>query len=211
MSAVRTRRVSCQRCAFERGDFRQDVAEQVGFAQQVEGDGAVRVGEHAADFHADALGADRRQFAGHRLDGGERGRLDREVERGGEAHGAEHAELVFGETQARVADGADQLALEVVVAADVIDDFVGDRIEEQAVDREVAALGVVLGVGEGTLSGWRPSLYVGVGAEGGDFDLALLPRGPSTVITPNAAPMASVRRRPKRSRISSGVALVATS
>ena len=38
-------------------------------------------------------------------------RLDREVERGGEADGAEHAEFVFAKPQAGVADGADDVAL----------------------------------------------------------------------------------------------------
>ena len=40
------------------------------------------------------------------------------------------------------------LSFQVVAAADVVDDFVRDGVEEQAVDREVAALGVVLGGGE---------------------------------------------------------------
>ena len=37
-------------------------------AQQVERDRAVRVDEHAADFHADPLGADGGHVGGHRLD-----------------------------------------------------------------------------------------------------------------------------------------------
>ena len=129
---------------------------------------------------------------GHRLNGGECAWFDREVECGGEADGAEHAELVFAKPQAGVADGADQPAFEVVAAADVVDDFVGDRVEEQAVDREVAALGVVLGGGEVDAVGVAAVAVRGVGAERGDFDLPCW-RRPSTVITPNAAPMASVR------------------
>ncbi len=38
-------------------------------------------------------------------------RFDCEIEGGGEADGAEHAEFVFAEPQARVADGADGAAL----------------------------------------------------------------------------------------------------
>ena len=45
-------------------------------------------------------------------------------------------------------------------------------IEEQAVDREVAALGVVLGGGERDAVGVAAVAVGGVGAEGGDFDLA---------------------------------------
>jgi hypothetical protein len=61
-----------------------------------------------------------------------------------------------------------------------------------------------------TLSGWRPSLYV---ASLRNVATSIWPaaRGPRTVTTPNAAPIGSVRRWPNRSRIWSGVALVATS
>ena len=62
--------------------------------------------------------------------------------------------------------------LEVVLAADVVDDLLGDGIEEQAVDREVAALGVVLGGGERDAVGVAAVAVGGVGAERGDFDLA---------------------------------------
>ena len=58
------------------------------------------------------------------------------------------------------------------LAADVVDDLFGDRVEEQAVDREVAALGVVLGVGERDAVGVAAVAVGGVGAKRGDFDLA---------------------------------------
>ncbi len=156
----------------EVGDFGEDVREQIGFAQQGDCGGAIRVDEHAADFHADAFGADGVDVGGHCLDGGERVGVDREVECGGEADGAEHAELVFADAQARIADGADDALLEILLAADVIDDLVGDGIEEEAVDREVAALGIVLGVGECDAVGMAAVGVGGVGAERGDFDLA---------------------------------------
>ena len=72
---------------------------------------AVGVDQHAADFHADAFGADGGDFGGHFLDGEERVGVDCEIERGGEADGAEHAEFVFAKPQAGVADGADDLGL----------------------------------------------------------------------------------------------------
>ena len=102
------------------------------------------------------------------------------------------------------------LRFKIFLAVDVVDDLFGDGVVEQAVDREVAALGVVLGGGERDAVGVAAVAVGGVGAERGDFDLAG-GAGPSTVTTPKAAPMGSVRRWPKRSRIWSGVALVATS
>ena len=98
--------------------------------------------------------------------------VDREIESGGEADGAEHAEFVFAKPQAGVADGADDVGFEVFLAADVVDDLFGDGVEEQAVDGEVAALGVVLGGGERDAVGVAAVAVGGVGAERGDFDLA---------------------------------------
>ena len=63
-----------------------------------------------------------------------------------------------------------RLALNVCLAADEVEEFVGDRIEKEAVAGEIPTLGVFLGGGEG--DGIRMAA-VGVntlGAESGDFD-----------------------------------------
>ena len=67
---------------------------------------------------------------------------------------------------------ARMMRAEVVLAADVVDDLVGERVVEQAVDREVAALGVVLGVGERDAVGVAAVAVRAIGAESGDLDLA---------------------------------------
>ena len=93
-----------------------------------------------------------------------------EVEAGGEADGAEHAEVVFGKAGDGVADGADDTGGEVGSAVDKVEDFACDGIEEEAVDREVAALCVGGGVSF-VLDRFRTAA-VGVGAVcavGGDF------------------------------------------
>ena len=62
-------------------------------------------------------------------------------------------------------------AREVLLAADVVDEQVVERVEEHAVDGEVAAQGVLAGGGEDDRVG-VPAVAVGdVGAEGGDLDL----------------------------------------
>ena len=105
-------------------------------------------------------------------------RLDFKVEACGETYGAEHAELVFGEAQGRVADGAEDFGGEVGAAVYVVEGggcyvscfFEDSRVEEHAVDGEVAAEDVFARVG-GEADGVGAAA-VGVGsvvAEGGDF------------------------------------------
>lgn len=56
----------------------------------------------------------------------------------------------------------------------MIDDFTGDWVFEEAVDGEVAAVGVFLGGGESDGMG-AASIFVGaIGAEGGDLDVVAL-------------------------------------
>ncbi len=62
--------------------------------------------------------------------------------------GSEHAKLVLAQPRQRIADGAQHAILEIRVAPDVVDQLVGERIEEHAVDREIAAGGIELGGAE---------------------------------------------------------------
>ncbi len=70
--------------------------------------------------------------------------IDREVEPCRHSHRAEDAELVFREPRDGVADRAEQLRIEIRPAADVVNQLALHRVEEHAVDREVAALCVFL-------------------------------------------------------------------
>jgi len=118
--------------------------------------------------------------------------------------------VVFGEPHRRHADRPHDPRGEVVAAADVVMHLARDRIENRPLivkSRRWASSWAV----EKTHAGWMAAVGVGlIGAEGGHLDLAGL-LGPRTVITPKAAPMASVRRWPKTCRTWSGVAAVATS
>ena len=81
-------------------------------------------------------------------------------------------QLVFGETFARIADGAKPPGRQIVLPADVIDDPLFDRIVKQPVDGEIAAAGVFLGGTEGDAVGMPAVAVGGVFAEGGDLDHA---------------------------------------
>jgi hypothetical protein len=95
-------------------------------------------------------------------------RLDPEPEPAGELAGAEHAHRVFPETLVRIADDMDELAVEVLDAADVVDDREVADVVEQRVDREVAAEGVLLRRAIGIVAGDQElaglaALLVGIG------------------------------------------------
>ncbi len=85
---------------------------------------------------------------GHRFDRLARRDVEREPERGRKPHGSQQPQLVFLEPCPRLADGPHDAAAQVVDAADEVDHAIFQRIVEQAVDREVAAVGVGLGRAE---------------------------------------------------------------
>ena len=72
----------------------------------------------------------------------------------------------------RLTDGAQDFVFQILLPADEVDDFVFDRIEEQTIDREIAALGVFFGRCEANFR-WMPAVFVrNVAAERRDFDNA---------------------------------------
>src|SRR5256885_1570314 len=72
----------------------------------------------------------------------ERGGLEREPEPRGEARRPQDPQLVLVEPSVRRPDRPDEPAHEVVAAADEVVRLLGDRVPEDAVDREVAPLRV---------------------------------------------------------------------
>jgi len=79
--------------------------------------------------------------------------------------------VVFGEAFFGVADGAEAFGGDVLLAADKVEDFFGDGVEEEAVAGEIAALGVFGCGGEADGVGVSAVGVDAVGAEGGDFGL----------------------------------------
>ena len=99
--------------------------------------------------------------------------LEPEVEARGELHGAQHADRVLLEPHLGVADRAHQLRVEIGEATDVVDDLLALDVIEQAVDREVAAAGVLGLVAEDVVAADQKIVLVllaRVGAEGRGLD-----------------------------------------
>ena len=169
--------------AVEAVDFGEDFGEQAGLVEEFEGVAGLTFGKHAGEFVADSLAADLRDLGRKLADGGGGFRVEGVAEARGEADGAEHAELVLGEAEDGVADGADEAGGEVFAAVDIVEEgglegFGGDgllggeleRIENHAVDGEVAAEDVLFwAVREGDFR-WVAAIEVGsVAAEGGNL------------------------------------------
>ncbi len=160
----------------------QHLGEQAGGVQKLEGIAGVALGEHLRDLVADALGGDLMDVRCKGLNGREGGRFDLVAKPSREAHSPQHAELVLGEAQVGLADGADGLCGEVGAASDEVEHGgrevagcgVGQRVEQHAVDGEVPAPHILLGRG-GEVDGiGPPSVAVrSVVAEGGDLGDAL--------------------------------------
>ena len=123
-------------------DFRQDLDEQAGFIQQFKGAARVAFRKHFEDLIADAFAADLVDLRCEFTNRGKGIGLDLVAETRSKANGAKHAEFVFRKAEFRSADGADDAALKVGLAADEVQNFAGDGIKQEAVDGEVAALNV---------------------------------------------------------------------
>src|SRR5215472_5683111 len=123
-------------------DLGQDLFQQRGLIEQLKSASRLAFRQHFQDLIAHAFMAHlvnlRRQLA----DGGESPGVNRVSETCVKAPGAQHAQLVFGEAGVGLANGADGAALDVSLAPNVVQDFFGIWIEQQAVDGEVAPLQV---------------------------------------------------------------------
>ncbi len=168
--------------AFHFGDFGQDLSEQAGFVQQFESPAGLALGEHFGELVADALAADGVDTRSELADRGVSGGVEGKAEAGGEADGAEEAELVFFEAAGGRADGAEDSGVEVGEAAYVVEEPSAEcfahggrwpiggkngqdrRIKQKPVDGEVAALGVFLGACG--VADFVRAAAVGVGAVG---------------------------------------------
>jgi hypothetical protein len=108
--------------ALHAGDCGEDLGEEAGGVEELEGAAGMTFGEHAGELVADALAADGGGFWGESLDGRGGGGVDIELEAGSEADAAQHAEVVFFKAEFGAADGADDASIEIGDAVDVVDD-----------------------------------------------------------------------------------------
>ena len=120
-------------------DFRQDDPQDAEIGEHFEAFRRMRTEQDLFEFGADAFGGDEAEFSGGVRGGLRRRGIGRESEPGCEPDEPEDAEVVLAEADHGIADGAEDARAEVVEAADAVDDLFRGGVEEQAVDREVAA------------------------------------------------------------------------
>ena len=139
--------------------------------------------------------------------------FDRVAESRREPNRAHHAQLVLAKAIFGMPDRANDSGSQIIAPAHKIENFVGFGIEQQRVDREIAALHVFLRRFRVNDAIRMPPVGVAdIGAKRGDFDLQANRRQPNvsaTTITPNCAPTARLCGKSCWTR--SGVASVATS
>jgi len=146
------------------------VLEQAGGVQIAERGRPARVRQHHLKLHLNPLGADPRNAGGAAAHGSPGGRFDLESEAGGESDRAEHPQVVFGEAPGGPTDGADEAGVQVVLAADKVDQTASEGVVEHAVDREVASEGVLACGRKANAVRSTAVLIVFIDAEGGDLD-----------------------------------------
>ena len=153
------------RQALHRQEFRHHRLSEAEIEEQAHRFGAARMRQHATQLLGDAFGTDDRDLAGHRADRRLGSRVDGQREAGRHADAAEHTQLVFREAMPRLADGAEDLRVEIGPATNIVEQLIRDWIEEHAIDREVATTGVLFGRGEDDLRRASAVFIADVGAE----------------------------------------------
>src|SRR5258706_12829808 len=86
------------RDAFHSGDFGEQLGEEAEFVEEFEATAGSALGEELGELFAGAFRGDDVDFARVSMDGGESCGVDGGAETRSEADGAQHAEVVFGET-----------------------------------------------------------------------------------------------------------------
>ncbi len=156
---------------FHSSNFWKEFVKEPGLVEEFEAAASSALGEEFSELFADAFGSDDVDFAGVLANGSQGLWFNCVAETGGETHGAEHAEFVFGETAGGIADGADEPRRQVGLATDVVEDFASVVAHDEAVDGEVTTLDVFFrGFGIDDLIGVAAIGVADIGTEGCDFD-----------------------------------------
>ena len=137
-------------------------------------------------------GAARADLVAVRLERVEDRLVDLEVEARGEDDGAQHADRILEKARAGIADRSDQAALEILQAADVVDDREGRDVVEQRVDGEVAAERVLFGRAERVVAMDEPFVRAHL-ARGACLRTAPAPRATRRARSASPAPPRALR------------------
>jgi hypothetical protein len=102
-------------------DLWKNLSQEASLIQKFKGSPRTSLGEHLGQLVAYSLTADKVDFWCQSSHGGSRCGVQLEAEAGSEAHGAQHAQVVFFKAQLGLADSANDAGIDVSQAAHVID------------------------------------------------------------------------------------------
>ena len=114
------------------------------FVEQFKSAAGSAFGQNFGEFVAQPFRRDDQNLRRESANGRGGLRLNREIKARGESHGADKPQFIFFEAPLGIADSANDPRAQIGAAVDVIEDFVGARIEQQAVDGEIAAQDIFL-------------------------------------------------------------------
>jgi hypothetical protein len=103
-------------------DLGKNLSQEASLIQKFKGSPRTSLGEHLGQLVAYSLTADKVDFWCQSSHGGSRCGVQLEAEAGSEAHGAQHAQVVFFKAQLGLTNGPDDAGFEVGQSAHVVDD-----------------------------------------------------------------------------------------
>src|SRR5215471_6092969 len=121
-------------------DFGQDLLQQTSVVEKLECSPRAPLGKHLQDLVADALTADLMNLWREFADRSKRAGVNLIAKASSKADSPQHAQFVFRKSLAGIADSTDDFALQVFAPAHIVEHFLCERIKQQTIDGEVAAL-----------------------------------------------------------------------
>src|SRR5215471_8902537 len=136
-------------------NLREDFLKQSGIVKHLKSGSRPTLSKNPDNLFLNSLDTDLMDLWRHRAHGFPRFRFNGVPEPRSEPDRAQYSKLVFLEAPRRLTDGADNSGIDVLPAGDIIEYCLFDRIEQEAVDREVPTQHVRFCVGEHNAS--RPA------------------------------------------------------
>src|SRR2546425_1225367 len=123
-----------------------------------------------AEFISNAFAADLMDFRGHCTNGIPCPWLNPVIQPRAKPNSSQNPEFVFLESRERIADGSNDFGIDICAAIDVIEDFAGQWVIQQSVDREIPTQDILLRISENHAA-WPPAIDVSfIGTECGDLE-----------------------------------------
>ena len=157
--------------AFKSGQFWKNRMHKAALIEQIEAAQPLGTQKNAHELLSDPLSADIVNLADIGLERCPSLFLDLKAECCCKAHRSKQTQTVFGETCGWVAYGADDPGFQIGPAVDEIDNLPRDGVEKHAVDREIAALGVLARIRVGDSFGVSAIEIKAIGPESGHLKL----------------------------------------